>query len=75
MDQVFTLKLDAALVAPLLENLENLAQSWLETARILEPDHLDHGWENAPANAAEAQRLADLFAGLVGQIKTQLPRQ
>jgi len=74
MDRVFTLKLDAALVDPLLEDLEARAEAWLETARILEPDHLDHGWENAAANASEAQRLADLFASLVAQIKSQLPR-
>jgi len=74
MDRVLTLKLDADLVAPLLETLEGRTQACLETARILEPDHLDHGWENAAANAAEAQRVADLFAGLVAQIKSQLPQ-
>jgi hypothetical protein len=57
----------------LLEALEGRTQAWLETARILEPDHLDHGWENAAANATEAQRLAELFANLITQIKSQLP--
>jgi hypothetical protein len=74
MDRVLTLKLDADLVAPLLEVLEGQARAWLETARILEPDHLDHGWKNAAANATEAQRLAELFANLIAQIQNQWPR-
>ncbi len=75
MDQVVTLQLDTALVAPLLEDLASRADAWLEIARVLEADHLDHGWENAAANAAHAQRMADLYTRLIGQIKNSSPGQ